>query len=80
MNTQMLDDRGGRASAWAVMTSGAQAASSGKCAVEPGSAAAARCGLKRVAYRLCWTEGGARQCPGSTMREFTATEALAQPI
>lgn len=50
------------ASAWAIMTSGAQAAPLGSAAVEPGSAAAARSGLERVAYRLCWTEGGARQC------------------
>jgi hypothetical protein len=50
------------ASAFAIMTSGAQAAPLGSAAVEPGSAAAARSALERVAYRLCWTEGGARQC------------------
>jgi hypothetical protein len=49
------------ASAWAI-TTGAQAAPLGSAAIEPGSAAAARSGLERVAYRLCWTEGGARQC------------------
>ena len=50
------------ASAFAIMTSGAQAAPLGSAAIEPGSAAVARSGLERVAYRLCWTEGGARQC------------------
>ena len=52
------------ASAFAIMTSGVQAAPLGSAAtaIEPGSAAAARSGLERVAYRLCWTEGGARQC------------------
>jgi hypothetical protein len=50
------------ASAWAIMTSGAQAAPLGSAAIEPGWAAAARSGLEQVAYRLCWTEGGARQC------------------
>jgi hypothetical protein len=49
------------ASAWA-MTTGAQAAPLGSSASELGSAEAARSGLERVAYRLCWTEGGARQC------------------
>ena len=45
-----------------MMVGGAQAAPFGSAATDFGSAAAVSSGFKRVAYRLCWTEGGARQC------------------
>ena len=45
-----------------MMVGGAQAAPFGSAATDFGSAATASSGFKRVAYRLCWTEGGARQC------------------
>ena len=45
-----------------MIVGGAQAAPFGSAGTEFGAAAAASSGFKRVAYRLCWTEGGARQC------------------
>jgi hypothetical protein len=50
------------ACALTMMVEGAQPAPFGSAATELGSASAAKSGFKRVAYRLCWTEGGARQC------------------
>jgi hypothetical protein len=48
--------------ALAMMAGSAQSAPLGNAATDFWSDAAASSGLKRVAQRLCWTEGGARQC------------------
>ena len=48
--------------ALAMMAGSAQSAPLGNAATDFGSDAAASSGIKRVAQRLCWTEGGARQC------------------
>jgi hypothetical protein len=50
------------ACALTMMVGGAQSAPFGSAATELGATSAAKSGFKRVAYRLCWTEGGARQC------------------
>jgi hypothetical protein len=50
------------ATGWVLATSGAQAAPPGGALSDVRHAAAGGSGLERVAYRLCWTEGGARQC------------------
>jgi hypothetical protein len=50
------------ACAFTMMVGGAQAIPLVSTVTDFGPAAAASSGFKRVAYRLCWTEGGARQC------------------
>src|SRR5262245_27740495 len=48
--------------ALAMMAGSAQSAPLGIAATDFASDAAASSGLDRIAYRLCWMEGGARQC------------------
>ena len=55
------------ACALAMTMGGAQSAPLGSPASDFKSGAAGNSGVERVAYRLCWTEGGARQCRWSTM-------------
>jgi hypothetical protein len=50
------------ACALAMTMGGAQSAPLGSGASDFKSGAAGNSGVERVAYRLCWTEGGARQC------------------
>jgi hypothetical protein len=48
--------------ALALTVGGAQSGPLGSAASDLRSAVPAGSGFERIAYRLCWTEGGARQC------------------